>query len=162
MAFYYLCDCGKKSRFERGCAPRKCGSCGRSLIGYQVFDEDEPLIEDESLQELEPEQETSNMIRYQLVPLRGGEGIRIPPQGAVIGRMSTGSYILRQDRSVSKEHIEVSYRGQIGLQITDISRFGTFLNGDRLVKNVATVAFEGDLVRLYKVEFKIARYEEEE
>lgn len=165
MAFYKLCDCGKKSFFEhRGLAPRKCANCGRSLLEFMVIDETDVLNEEQEEAEDDDNQELEvDSFYYSLDTLDGKGSIIIPSSGGIVGRgyECLGSDILQERRSVSREHIYVVYRGRIGLLIEDRSKFGTYINEERLVKNVPKFAREGDIIKLYNYELKVVRHCEE-
>lgn len=163
MAFYKLCDCGTKNLFEhRGMAPRKCKNCGRSLLEVSVTDEEDEAEEQESAREAEPAEEPEEeQFFYSLDTLDGKSRIVIPAEGAVIGRAALGAELLAEHRAVSREHIYVAYRGRIGLQIEDRSKFGTFVNGEQMIKGTAKFARDGDVIRLYNFELKVKRHEED-
>lgn len=162
MAFYKLCDCGTKNMFEhRGLAPRKCEKCGRSLLEVSVVDED--LVEE---QEEITDEKTSGDISldrfyYSLNTPDGKEQIVIPSSGGIVGRNALGAELLGKHNAVSREHIKVSYRGRIGLLIEDMSKYGTFINNEQLVKGSARFARDGDVIKLYDYELVVHRHEEE-
>ena len=160
MAFYKLCDCGKKNVFEnRGLAPRRCESCGRSLLDFSVADEDDEHEEVEESQASGFDELSIETFHYTLEDLCGNYAIAIPPSGGIVGRAALGAENLEANRAISREHIRVSYRGHIGLLIEDISRYGTFLNDERLVKGTPKFAHEGDMVTLYDLKLKVKKYD---
>ncbi len=163
MAFYKLCDCGTKNHFEhRGLAPRKCENCGRSLLEFSVVDED--LIEENEVEDegTTPSEDIAlEQLYYSLDTPDGTAQIIIPSSGGIVGRNALGADILESDHAISREHIKVSYRGRIGLLIEDISKYGTFINGEQLVKGANKFAREGDIIKLYDFELIVRRHEEE-
>lgn len=162
MAFYKLCDCGKKVTFEqKWSAPRKCPFCTRELTGA-TMDEDAVAAETEQEPAQEPHCDDVAVSRvfYALVTPDGTGEIIIPPEGGIVGRDALGADLLEHHLSVSRNHIKVSYRGQIGLQIEDRSSFGTSLNGVRMVKGVPQFAKDGDQITLNKFLLIVRRHEE--
>lgn len=165
MAFYKLCDCGNKTFFEhRGQAPRRCGNCGRSLLEFSLKDEaddESQEAETPSEQEEKPAEELSvDSFYYSLDTLDGEQSIIIPSTGGIIGRAALGADILENTRAVSREHIFVRYRGRIGILIEDRSKYGTFVNGEQLIKGTPKFARAGDVVKLYSFELKVTKHEE--
>lgn len=162
MAFYKLCDCGTKNTFEhRGLAPRKCKNCGRELLEFSVIDED-LIDEQEEIITDQPSNDISlDRFYYSLITPDGQGEIIIPSSGGVVGRNALGSELLEKHHAVSREHIKVSYRGRIGLLIEDISKYGTFINGEQLVKGATKFARDGDKIKLYDFELVVQRHEEE-
>lgn len=161
MAFYKLCDCGVKNVFaHRGMAPRKCSDCGRSLLEVSVVDED-LIEEDEEIIEQPSEDLDVDRFYYSLEAVDGSGSIIIPSSGGVIGRNSLGADILEHKKAVSREHIKVTYRGRIGLLIEDISKFGTFVNDEQMVKGSNKFAREGDTIKLCNFELVVRRHEED-
>lgn len=166
MAFYKLCDCGNKSFFEhRGQAPRRCGNCGRSLLEFSVKDEAEdesPEVDILDEPEDKPAEELSvDSFYYSLDTMDGEQSIIIPSTGGIVGRAALGADILENTRAVSREHIFVRYRGRIGVLIEDKSKYGTFVNDEQLIKGTPKFARDGDIVRLYSVELRVTKHEEE-
>lgn len=162
MAFYKLCDCGTKNMFEhRGLAPRKCEKCGRSLLEVSAVDEDSVEEQEEISDDNHSEDTLVEGLYYSLNTPDGKEQIVIPSAGGIVGRNALGAVMLREHSAVSREHIKVTYRGRIGLLIEDISKYGTFINGEQLVKGTAKFAHDGDVVKLYDYELVVRRHEEE-
>ncbi len=160
MSFYKLCDCGTKNLFEhRGLAPRKCEKCGRSLLEFSVVDED--LVEDDVIEENPSEDIALDLFYYSLNTPDGTGQIVIPSSGGIVGRNALGAELLEKHHAVSREHIKVSYRGRIGLLIEDISKYGTFINSEQLVKGTTKFAHEGDVIKLYDFELIVRRHEED-
>lgn len=162
MAFYKLCDCGTKNVFEhRGLAPRKCQNCGRSLLEFSVIDEDLENEPEELVDEVPVTDISLDRFYYSLDTVDGTEQIIVPSSGGIIGRNALGAEIFESNHAVSREHIKVSYRGRIGLLIEDMSKFGTFVNDEQLVKGTAKFARDGDIIKLYNFELIVHRHEEE-
>lgn len=166
MAFYKLCDCGEKNRFaHRGLAPRKCENCGRSLLVFSERDEDDEVehfdgnrgdIASEVPDDLEVER-----FYYSLIALDGSGEIILPSAGGIVGRAALGADLLQSHSAVSREHISVVYRGRIGILIEDMSKFGTCVNDEQLVKGTSKFARDGDVVKLYNFELQIKKHYEE-
>lgn len=160
MAFYKLCDCGEKNIFEeRFLAPRKCKYCGRQLQSKHIIDEDE-ITENETVPEADDnEPEESSCFRLELVD---GEGsIRIPQQGALIGREALGAEMLRDDLEISRVHFAVFCRGLLGLSVYDLSKNGTFVNGEPVEENRAKFAKPGDIIQIHRTAFRVCKSEVE-
>lgn len=163
MSFYKLCDCGLKNIFEhRGMAPRKCKDCGRSLLECSVMDEDAVKEQEEEQEVLSVEELDIDRFYYSLdVPNEKGQ-IIIPPSGGIVGRNALGSELLANCKAVSREHIKVTYRGRIGLLVEDLSKFGTFINDEQLIKGTSKFARAGDVIKLFNFELVVHRHEGDE
>ena len=166
MAFYKLCDCGSRNIFtHRGLAPRKCENCGRSLLEFSVVDEDDE--QDYVDVELAPQNINApgdlevERFYYSLVALDNSGEITIPSSGGIVGRAALGSDLLQKNRAISREHISVIYRGRIGVLVEDRSKFGTFINGEQLIKGTPKFARDGDIIKLYNLEFQLRKHDEE-
>lgn len=104
---------------------------------------------------------SSDRFYYSLNTPNGKEQIIIPSAGGIVGRNALGAELLGKHNAVSREHIKVSYRGRIGLMIEDISKYGTFINDEQLIKGSAKFARDSDVIKLYDYELVVHRHEEE-
>eukprot|EP00798_Chlamydomonas_sp_ICE-L_P002369 gene2369-8678_t len=91
----------------------------------------------------------------------GTIGVGRPPKGAT--KPGDADVFIRSDASISKVHAELSTsRGPNGtsLSITDKSRYGTFVNNEKLDGEQKTVELkEGDIVRFaVKTAFRVQRH----
>ena len=152
MAFCKICACGEKIVFEKIMSyPDYCPKCGRRTVDFDTYDENNPIVEElikrntasESIQE-EPVQDpqpavtvTSGKKSFSL-KLSNGSEIAIPETGCIIGRTEVGAEELAEFPSVSRQHIRVTIRRNIGVLIEDISTYGTLVDGIRLEKNLPT------------------------
>lgn len=167
MMFYKMCDCGDKIVFaQRNLAPRKCSNCGRNLIGNTVYEEEkaETDIKEEVEKEFEKESDEPEKLSefyYSLEDLDGKFSISIPRTGGIVGRASIGAAELAQYSAISREHIKIQYRGHMGLVIEDISKFGTSINEERILKNTAHFIREGTVIKLYDVPLIVKKHDEE-
>lgn len=162
MAFCKVCACGEKIIFERRLSfPDNCPACGRKLVDFLTYNEDDPrvekLIKDSAVSEKFENEEThttvesnSNKKRY-ILKLDNGKEIRIPDEGGIIGRTGIGAEELTEYQSVSRQHLRVTPRRNIGILVEDISTYGTLVDGQRIVKNSPVRVAEGAKVTLTNV-----------
>lgn len=83
--------------------------------------------------------------------LDNGKEIRIPDEGGIIGRTGIGAEELAEYQSVSRQHLRVTPRRNIGILVEDISTYGTLVDGQRIVKNSPVRVAEGAKVTLTNV-----------
>ena len=157
-----MCACGEKIIFERRLSfPDNCPACGRKLVDFLTYNEDDPrvekLIKDSAVSEKFENEEThttvesnSNKKRY-ILKLDNGKEIRIPDEGGIIGRTGIGAEELAEYQSVSRQHLRVTPRRNIGILVEDISTYGTLVDGQRIVKNSPVRVAEGAKVTLTNV-----------
>ena len=173
MAFCKICACGEKIVFERRLSfPDYCPSCGRRLVDYLTYSEDDPIVEEllkrnSSQETKEPEgkiqaQETAPTKKRYFFKLPNGLEIAIPEQGGIIGRTEIGAEELADYPTVSRQHIRVMIRRNVGVLIEDISKYGTLVEGIRLEKNTPTRIAEGSQVTLCDLETQLVCREERE
>lgn len=166
MAFCKVCACGERIVFERRLSfPDNCPSCGRKLVDFLTYDEDDPRVEElmrgnsssndstESVIDLQPANEKPFKGYY--LKLSNGNEINIPNEGGVIGRTELGAEELAEYPSVSRQHIRVTIRRNIGVLIEDISRYGTLVEGQRIVKNEPVRVVDGSKITLCNVETEL-------
>ena len=162
MAFYKLCDCGHKNYYtQKGLAPRKCEKCPRSLLNVIGVDEDAEDDVPSAAEETSASREGSatESFFYSLDAVDGSGTIYIPRSGCIVGRANLGAEMLGSHRAVSREHIKVLYRGHVGLSIEDISKYGTYINGEQMVKGSIRIARDGDIIRLYDFDLIVKKHD---
>lgn len=163
VAFCKICACGQKVVFERILSfPNNCPACGRRLVDFQTYDENDPRVEmllqetteqhraDESREIVQKEKETSG--HSYALRLCNGAIIKIPDEGCIVGRTETGSEALSGFPSVSRQHLRVTPRKNIGVIIEDMSSYGTLVDGQRIAKNSPVRIAEGTKIMLCDVE----------
>lgn len=146
MAFCKVCACGEKVVFERRLGfPDTCPMCGRKMVDFLTYNEDDPQVNElvkknESVDDIESSNEPltdENVIcenKY-VLRLENGNEIDIPNEGCIVGRAEVGAEVLADCLSVSRQHIRIMPRKNVGIIVEDLSRFGTIIDGHRLVKN---------------------------
>ena len=150
MAFCKICTCGKKVIFERRFSfPDQCPDCGRRLMDFQTYSEEdlpaekevnrstETVVEKEVIKK-KSFVETDKVNTSYALHLEDGNEISIPDEGGIIGRTEIGAEILAPYNSVSRKHIKVIIRKNIGVMIEDLSSYGTLINGQRIERNSPT------------------------
>ena len=163
MAFCKLFACGEKVVFERRLSyPENCPSCGRKLSEFRTYLEDDPALidllekKDNSLTiESNIEQDTilgySNHDNRYVLRLFNGKEIPIPPEGCIVGRTEVGAEELAEFPSVSRQHIRIVLK-RAGVFIEDVSRYGTLIDGQRMIKNTPVRVANGAKITLCNVE----------
>lgn len=163
MAFCKVCTCGEKTVFERRLGfPDNCPSCGRKLVDFLTYSEDDPRVEklmkgNAGAENAETEEkpvfgETGKGKRRYIFKLSNGKEIIIPEEGCIVGRTETGAEELAEFPSVSRQHLRVTPRRNIGVLIEDISTYGTLVDGQRIVKNSPVRVADGSKITLCDLE----------
>lgn len=167
MAFCKICTCGKKVIFERRFSfPDQCPDCGRRLMDFQTYSEEDLHAEIEVNQSTEtvvenkvinkkPFVETDKVNTSYALRLEDGNEISIPDEGGIIGRTEIGAEILAPYNSVSRKHIKVIVRKNIGVMIEDLSSYGTLINGQRIERNSPTRVESGAIITLCNVKAEL-------
>lgn len=163
MAFCKVCTCGEKIVFERRLSfPDNCPSCGRKLVDFLTYNEDDPRVEElmrgntgsedtkGAVSDFKAEKEKASKGYY--LKLSNGKEIPIPDEGGIVGRTELGAEELAEFPSVSRQHIRVTVRRNIGVLIEDISSYGTLVDGQRIVKNEPVRVANGSKITLCNVE----------
>ena len=146
MAFCKVCTCGEKIVFERRLSfPDNCPACGRKLMDFLTYNEDDPRVEElmrgsaagntsENEGKVVSTQSGSHKKHY-FLRLNNGKEIKIPEEGGIVGRTEIGAEELAEFPSVSRQHLRVTPRRNVGVLVEDISTYGTLVDGQRIVKN---------------------------
>lgn len=166
MTFCKVCACGEKIVFERRLGfPDYCPSCGRKLVDFLTYNEDDPRVEEllrgnndlnshnESITDSSVDNEIVSNGFY--LKLSNGMEIPIPNEGCIIGRTELGAEELAEYPSVSRQHIRVIVRRNIGVLIEDISKYGTLVDGQRIVKNEPVRVAVGSTITLCNVDTEL-------
>lgn len=166
MAFCKICTCGEKIVFERRLSfPDNCPTCGRKLVDFLTYNEDDPRVEEllngnanqNKKEESTPSvsNECEEKASKYVLRLNSGKEISIPDEGGIIGRTELGAEELAEFPSVSRQHIRVTVRRNIGVLIEDISSYGTLIDGQRIVKNEPVRVANGSKITLCNVEAEL-------
>ena len=97
MAFCKVCTCGEKIVFERRLSfPDNCPSCGRRLVDFLTYNEDDPRVEElmkgsvaADTSENEGKSvstESDSHKKHYVLRLDNGKEIEIPDEGGIVGR----------------------------------------------------------------------------
>lgn len=164
MPFCKLCTCGKQIDFEQRMSyPDNCPSCGRRLIDFRTYDLNDPQVIEflknrsatTANQAPIAPQVTNPVVEKKskyAIRLSNGKEIEIPEEGCIIGRTETGAEELAEFPSVSRQHLRVMPKRNIGVLIEDISTYGTLVDGQRISKNVPTRVTDGAKITLCNLE----------
>lgn len=163
MAFCKVCTCGEKIVFERRLSfPDNCPSCGRKLVDFLTYNEDDPHVEElmkgnavvetsENEGKAVSTESGSHKKQYNL-RLNNGKEIEIPDEGGIVGRTEIGAEELAEFPSVSRQHLRVTPRRNVGVLVEDISTYGTLVDGQRIVKNSPVRVADGSKLTLCDVD----------
>ena len=163
MAFCKVCTCGEKIVFERRLSfPDNCPSCGRKLVDFLTYNEDDPRVEElmkgnvaKDTSENEGKSvstESDTRKKHYVLRLDNGKEIEIPDEGGIVGRTEIGAEELAEFPSVSRQHLRVTPRRNVGVLVEDISTYGTLVDGQRIVKNSPVRVADGSKVTLCDVD----------
>ena len=168
MAFCKVCSCGEKIVFVgRMSYPDACPSCGRRLVDFTTYLENAPEVEelirkakagsdsDNPGSAPKPDESYIPTDRTYYLHLPNGRDIYIPQESCIVGRTEVGGEELAEYGRVSKKHIRITPRRNIGIMIEDISRNGTLVDGVRIEKNLPTLVQSGSTITLYDVEAQL-------
>lgn len=163
MAFCKVCTCGEKIVFERRLSfPDNCPSCGRKLVDFLTYNEDDPRVEElmkgnaitESSENAEKDVSTEfgAYKKKYILRLNNGKEIEIPNEGGIVGRTEIGAEELAEFPSVSRQHLRITPRRNVGVLVEDISTYGTLVDGQRIEKNSPVRVADGSKVTLCNVD----------
>ena len=163
MAFCKVCTCGEKIVFERRLSfPDNCPACGRKLVDFLTYNEDDPRVEElmkgnasadtSDNEEKAVSTESSSHKKHYILKLNNGKEIEIPDEGGIVGRTEIGAEELAEFPSVSRQHLRVTPRRNVGVLVEDISTYGTLVDGQRIVKNSLVRVADGSKVTLCDVD----------
>ena len=135
-------------------------------MDFLTYNEDDPRVEElikSNQNTADPKQENVSVpdvtengaTGSYYLQLSNGKEIVIPDDGGIIGRTEIGAEELAEFPSVSRQHLRVTPRRNIGLLVEDISRFGTLVDGQRLVKNTPVRAASGSRITLCNVDLTL-------
>ena len=159
MSFCKICSCGEKVVFERRLSfPDNCPSCGRRLVDFLTYNVDDPKVQEllncAAETDGSEEQDAPASENYSPQFVSGAE-IIIPDEGGIIGRTEIGAELLVDYPSVSRKHIRVIPRRNLGVIIEDMSSYGTLVDGKRIDKNVPTRVTEKSTITLCDLELNL-------
>ena len=156
-------------------SPDYCPACGRRTVDFETYDENNPIVEqlmqrsavsedqpEEPVQIPQPTEPVVSGKKSFSLKLSNGSEIAIPDGGCIIGRTEVGGEELAEFPSVSRQHIRVTIRRNIGVLIEDISTYGTLVDGIRMEKNLPTRVAEGSKITLCNVEAVLTAKEVED
>ena len=166
MAFCKVCACGEKIVFERRLSfPDNCPSCGRKLVDFMTYNEDDPRVEElmrgkadsyaGNDSPLHSSSDSRKAAKGYYLKLSNGKIIPIPDEGGIVGRTELGAEELAEFPSVSRQHIRVTVRRNIGVLIEDISSYGTLVDGQRIVKNEPVRVASGSKITLCNIDAEL-------
>ena len=89
--------------------------------------------------------------------MQNGAEISIPPEGGIVGRTELGAEELAEYPSVSRQHLRVVPKRNVGVLIEDLSRYGTMVDGKRIEKNSVTRVTEGARITLCNVDVTLCQ-----
>lgn len=172
MAYCKRCVCGNIEHYSLSDnCPEKCSRCGRWLYSaleekytLTVVSEQPPVKTD---QEIIPDASTLSVVKSRSVMYLESPNSHFSfpvSREITVGRNSIGQELLEKHLDISREHFTIAPRcSGVGATITDLSSFGTYLNGHRLPKNVPHFVLPGTTIRLAsEVELRLIIKEESE
>ena len=171
MAFCKVCNCGEKIVFERRMSfPDNCPSCGRRIADFQTYGENDPIVaalmeanakkrDNDTQGQTDSSESFCGSTKY-VLKLTNGKEIEIPEEGCVVGRTETGAEELAEFSSVSRRHLRITPKRNVGVLIEDISTYGTLVDGNRIEKNSPVKVTAGSKVTLCNLETILAVKEE--
>ena len=79
-------------------------------------------------------------------------------QECIVGRglNSIGHEFLNY-ASISREHIKVKIINKYCIEVEDMSKFGTYINGKKMIKGISEELLVGDTITLFDVELELVR-----
>lgn len=174
MAYCKHCVCGHVTVYEKkGGAPLRCPKCSRFIAAVTEELYTEPREEPKTAgtpESREPDRkppETPEIPKTEakgfFITLESPEGEFVLPvrERITVGRNASGMSYLEPYADVSREHftIEPRFNG-ISATLTDISTFGTYVNGVRMVKGSSVAVSNSTVLRLANNAILIVRVKE--
>lgn len=143
MAYYKRCLCGHLNIYDApGMAPLFCEKCSRQIIQITEEKYDDKVV-------AEDKNKTNNRTTDKFVLVGENTGNIEFCSEIIIGRNNYGKEILVDFPDVSRDHLIIKPRPSgLAVTITDISTYGTYLNGKRINKNDPRIASVGAKIRL--------------
>jgi len=175
MAYCKRCSCGHVMIYEEfGGAPLRCPTCSRfiAFLKEEVYTQPENMEEtgQTGQQEIAPQEETGHepapgaeKKRF-VITLEAPDGELILPveQEMLVGRNAAGKEYLGQFPDVTRQHLTIAPRANgITATLTDHSRYGTFVNGKRMIKESSVVVSNYSEIRLASKAILLVRVKEE-
>ena len=182
MAYCKHCNCGHTIIFEEmGGAPLLCPQCKRKTMFLKeelyVEPAPEPEVVPEPVAEPVAEEPTSEPIpeptpdpapvvkKSFLITLESPDGELVLPirEKLVVGRNAAGKEYLGRFPDVTREHLTIAPRSNgITATLTDNGRWGTHVNGTRMVKGSSVVVSNYSEIRLASKAILLVRVKEVE
>lgn len=168
MAFCKRCQCSHVLIYEeRGGAPLRCPKCSRFLafINEEVYKEPEPIPEPGPEPTPEPESVPEPVKKSFLITLESPDGELVIPvrEKMDVGRNSAGKEYLGQFPDVTRAHFTIAPRANgISATLTDHGRWGTYINGTRMIKESSVVVSNYSEIRLASRAILLVRVKEVE
>lgn len=163
MAFCKICSCGEKIIFDKPLGfPNNCPSCGRRLVDFMTYNENDPRVDElvkgnaetentDTVEQIVSDKMVYKSKKYYL-QLGNGKEIEIPEEGCIIGRTEVGAEELAEFPSVSRQHLRITPRRKIGVLVEDISSYGTLIDGKRIAKNSPVKVTNGAKITLCDID----------
>jgi hypothetical protein len=158
MAYCKHCQCGHTLVYENmGGSPLRCPKCNRFIAALkeEIYQEQSEEQAAETPQEEQPPETPASApaapaSRF-LITLESPDGELVIPvtQEITVGRNATGKEFLGQFGDVTREHFSIAPRSNgITATLTDHSRWGTYINGVRMIKESSVVVSNYSEIRL--------------
>ena len=153
MAYCKHCQCGHTLVYETmGGSPLRCPKCNRFIAALkeEIYQEQPETPREEQPPE-KPESAPAAPASRFLITLESPDGELVIPvtQEITVGRNATGKEFLGQFGDVTREHFSIAPRSNgISATLTDHSRWGTYINGVRMIKESSVVVSNYSEIRL--------------
>lgn len=171
MAYCKHCQCGHTLVYENmGGSPLRCPKCNRFIAALkeEIYQEQEPEEKAEEIPQGEQPPEKPEFTppapasRF-LITLESPDGELVIPvtQEIKVGRNAAGKEFLGQFGDVTREHFSIAPRSNgITATLTDHSRWGTYINGVRMIKESSVVVSNYSEIRLASRAILLVRVKE--
>ena len=177
---------------ERNRFPGKCPKCSRDTFSFRTYNldveedvktvsaltgtssqgnaaetgkaeqtENKPEEADNRNISAQVEERLSSILNSYALVLENGKEIVIPEGGCTVGRTEAGAEELAEYGSVSRKHLIITPTRR-GILIEDVSRYGTFIDGNKIPRNEPTRVFAGAKITLCNVEATLVAKEKKE
>lgn len=168
MAYCKLCQCGHLMVYENmGGAPLRCPKCGRFIASV-----DEEVYKEADDSATEPASSSTELVEAEeprkktfLITLESKDGELVLPirEKLDVGRNAAGKEYLGRFPDVTRAHITIAPRANgITATLTDHGRWGTYINGIRMVKESSAVVSNYSEIRLASSAILLVRVKEVE
>lgn len=175
MLYFRRCTCGNIIKYEMaGNPPFECPNCGRDPMAFveqEYYEGAEnmpniPRVPSTSLTETEetekPKIDTASAVNNSVksgfcLVSEDGKEYDLDADEVIVGRDNLCSDYLSKFNEVSREHLKIKKRSSdVSILITDISKYGTLINGKKMSSGETKMITHGaEITLVYRAKLTV-------